>query len=239
MKKEFLTAELKKSLALISGKDSPYYIYAFKAAARNKHGKKHPFVYLSNGYKERFKDKPMELVRIPLSESFVLEGRYTKYEDTPYLFNFLHNNHHYLMHMWTGDSIDDEISDNIKKDWSLRPAKERFTTEIGFELTPEFVGPYVFYFFSPFWDLHCDPFIYVSNGKRNNGNKNDTGIVRFSTNGYPISDVDLKIPEEDLPKIRRFIVANRDVIFKAWYGIWTQTDSMDIGREIKKIWEES
>ena len=47
MKKEILTDELRHDLAEISGKDSPYYIYAFKAAARDKHGKEHPFFYLS------------------------------------------------------------------------------------------------------------------------------------------------------------------------------------------------
>lgn len=237
MKKEILTAELKKSLALISGKDCPYYIYAFKAAARDKHGKKHPFFYLSNGYKERFKDNPVELIRIPFTEDFLIKSRYIKDEDIARLLNFRNNNHHYLMHMWSGDSMDNEISDNIKKDWGLRPAKERFTTELGFELTWEFVGPYVFYFFSPFWDLHCAPFIYVSNGRRKSINRDNRELVRFSTNGYPISDVDLKIPEEDLPKIRKFIVANRELIIKAWYERYTRTSSMIIGREIKKIWE--
>ena len=239
MKKEILTDELKKELAEISGKDCPYYIYAFKAAARDKHGRKHPFLYLSNGYKERFKDKPVELIRIPLSERFTLDGRYTKYEDTPYLINFLRNNYHYLMHMWTGDSIDDEISDSIRTEWTLYPIKDRFTTEQGFELTPINAGGYVFYFFTPFWDLHCDPFVYVSDGPLINEDKSrNYDIVRFSTNGYPISDVELKIPEEDLPKIRKFILANRDLIIKAWFGIWTNTDSCVICDELKEVWDD-
>ena len=237
MKKEILTDDLKKSLAEISGKNCPYYIYAFKAAAWDKHGKKNPFFYLSNGYKERFKDKPVELVRIPFTGRFHIESPYVKYEDWPYIFNFRNNNYHYLMHMWTADSMDDEISDSIRTDWIIYPAKEYITTELGFELTPEFVGPYVFHFFSPFWDLHCAPFIYVSNGRTKSAHGNDGEIVRFSTNGYPISDVELKIPEEDLPKIRKFIVANRELIIKAWYGIYTQISSMEIGNKLKKIWE--
>ena len=237
MKKEILTAELKKSLALISGKDCPYYIYAFKAAAWNKHRKKYQFFYLSNGYKERFKDKPVELVRIPFTEDVLIKSRYIKDEDIARLLNFRNNNYHYLMHMWSGDSMDDEISDNIKTDWCLNSAKENFTTELGFEMNFEFVGPYIFYFFSPFTDLHCAPFIYVSNGRRKSINWNDREIVRFSTNGYPISDVELKIPEEDLPKIRRFIVANRELIIKAWYERYTRTGSKKISDELKRFWE--
>ena len=238
MKKEILTAELKKHLAEISGKDCPYYIYAFRAAARDKHRKKHPFFYLSNGHKERFKDKPVKLVRIPFTGYFHIKSRYIKDEEMPCLLNFRNNNYHYLMHMWMGDSIDNEISDSIRTDWSIYPIKEYFNGEQGFELTPINAGKYVLSLFTPFWDLHCAPFVYVSNGYRINEDKSiNYEVVRFSTNGYPISDVDLKIPEEDLPKIRKFILANRDLIIKAWYGIWTQTDSMDIGREIKNVWD--
>ena len=239
MKKEILTNELKKDLAEISGKECPYYIYAFKARTRDRHGKKHPFLYLSNGYKERFKDKPVELIRIPLSESFTLDGRYTKYKDTPYLINFLNNNYHYLKHMWNGDSIDDEISDSIRTDWSIQPAKEYLTTELSFELTYFVVGGYAFHFYTPFWNLHCAPFIYVSNGYWvNDDNSHNYEVVRFSTNGYPISDVELRIKEEDLPKIRKFILANRDLIIKAWYGIWTNTDSCVICDELKEVWDD-
>ena len=236
MKKEILTAELKKHLAKISGKDCPYYIYAFKANAWNKHGKKHPFFYLSNGYKERFKDQPVELIRIPFTEDVLIKSPYIKDVDVACLLNFRNNNYHYLMHMWSGDSMDNEISDNIKTDWSLNPAKEYFTTELGFEMNFEWVGPYIFYFFYPFTDLHCAPFIYVSNGRRKSINWNDREIVRFSTNGYPISDVELKIPEEDLPKIRKFILANRDVIIKAWYERYTRT-LPNLDDELKKIWD--
>ena len=236
MKKEILTDELKKELAEISGMECPYYIYAFKAAAWSKHGRKHPFFYLSNGYKERFKDKPVELVRIPFTGDFHIKSRYIKDEDVACLLNFRNNNYHYLMHMWYGDSMDNEISDNIKTDWSLNPAKEYFTTELGFEMNFEWVGPYIFYFFYPFTDLHCAPFIYVSNGPRTY-DLFETELVRFSTNGYPISDTDLKIPEEDLPKIRKFILANRDLIIKAWYWDYTDTYTPVILDELKEVWD--
>ena len=235
MKKEILTDELRHDLAEISGKDCPYYIYAFKAAARDKHGKEHPFFYLSNGYKERFKDKPVELIRIPFTEDFFIKSRYIKDEDIACLLNFRNNNFVYMRHMWGGDSMDDEISDNIKTDWCLNSAKENFTTELGFEMNFEFVGPYIFYFFSPFTDLHCAPFVYFSNGPRTDLFK--TELVRFSTNGYPISDVDLKIPEENLPKIRKFILANRALIIKAWYGEYTRTGLSVICDELKEVWD--
>ena len=236
MKKEILTDELKNDLAEISGKDCPYYIYAFKAEASNKHGRKNPFFYVSDGYKERFKDKPVELIRIPFTEDFFIKSRYIKDEDIACLLNFRNNNVTYMRHMWGGDSLDEDIGCNIKTDWSLYPAKERFTGELGGDLTWFEIGPYYVFFYSPFWDLHCDPFIYFSNGPRCN-DLFKTELVRFSTNGYPISDVDLKIPEEDLPKIRKFILANRDLIIKAWYGEYTHTDSHVICVELKNVWE--
>ena len=232
MKKEFLTAELKKSLALISGKDCPYYIYAFKAAAWNKHGKKHPFIYLSDGYKERFKGKPVELVRISLFERFS-ETPHIRKEDLPYIQNFINNNFAYIRHMWNGDSLDENIRYNIKKDWSLTPAKEYFTGELSYQLDWYPVGPYYVFFYTPIWYVYCAPFVYFSNGPRGD-DLFKTELVRFSTNGYPISDVELKIPEEDLPKIRKFILANKELIINAWYLIWSSPKVCD---NLKRIWE--
>lgn len=235
MKKEILTAELKKSLALISGKDCPYLIYAFKAAASGKHGDKHPFIYLSNGYKERFKDKPVELVRVGLFEHFS-ETPLIRKEDLPYIQNFINNNFAYIRHMWNGDSLDDSIAYHIKKDWSLTPAKERFTGELSYQLTWFPIGPYEVFFYTPMWNMYCAPFVYFSNGPRC-VNVFKTELVRFSTNGNLISDVDLKIKEDDLPKIRRFILANKELIIKAWYGPYTRTDLSVICDELKRVWE--
>ena len=177
----------------------------------------------------------MELIRIPFTEDFFIKSRYIKDEDIACLLNFRNNNFVYMRHMWGGDSMDDEISDNIKTDWGLYPAKEYFYSDLGCDLTWFEIGPYYVFFYSPFWDLQCAPFVYFSNGPRTDLFKSE--LVRFSTNGYPISDVELKIPEEDLPKIRKFILANRDLIFKAWYGEYTRTDSGDICDELKEVWD--
>ena len=231
MKKEILTDELKKQLAEISGKECPYYIYAFKAAAFKR--RKNPYFYISNGCKERFKDKPVELVRVPFFEMYFSGTPHIKKEDLPYIQNFINNNFAYMRHMWNGDSLDENIRRNIKKDWSLTPAKEYFTGELSYQLDWYPVGPYYVFFYTPAWNMYCAPFVYFSNGPRTD-DLFKTELVRFSTNGYPISDTDLKIPEEDLPKIRKFILANKELIINAWYLIWS---SLKVCDNLKTIWK--
>lgn len=239
MKKEILTDELKNDLAEISGKDCPYYIYAFKAEASNKHGEGNPFFYVSDGYKERFKNIQVELLRVPFSGIFQFNSKHTKKEDTAYLLNFVNNNYNYLMEMWFGGSEDANIGENIKTEWSLYPAKEYFTGELSYNLTWFGMGPYLIHFFTPFRNLHCAPFVYVSNGTDHTiKGVFGTELLRFSTNGNLITDTnDLKIKEDDLPKIRRFILANKELIIKAWYGPYTRTSSSVICDELKKVWE--